>query len=97
MSNSSKNSKLITRSNIAKTKVSSSISIFDELVISNGEIEDMSATLVRKFGAQAMNMAAFFLDEHLDLDDQERAESWLRVMACLDQTHNQSLTESMMN
>lgn len=73
------------------------LSIFDEFIISDNEIAEMSAALVRKFGTEAINMAAFFLDEHLELEDQERAESWLRVMACLDETYHQSLTETVMH
>lgn len=57
----------------------------------------MSAALVRKFGAQAINIAAFFLDEHLELEDHTRAESWLRVMTHLDQTYQQRLSESVLN
>lgn len=65
--------------------------------ISELEVEQMSAALVRKFGNEAMNVAAFFLDEHLELEDQDRAESWLRVMSCLDKTYHQRLSEGMMH
>ena len=57
----------------------------------------MSSALVRKFGDQAINMASFFLDEHLDLEDHSRAESWMRVMAYLDLQYNQSPTEAKLH
>ena len=57
----------------------------------------MSAALVRKFGSQAIDIAAFFLDEHLELADHTRAESWLRVMTCLDQQYQQRLSESQLH
>ena len=78
-------------------KQSSSNAVLEEIVISDVEIAEMSAVLVRRFGSEAMNMAAFFLDEHLEVDDHERAESWLRVMDCLDKTYHQSLKESVMH
>lgn len=53
----------------------------------------MATVLVGKFGVQAINIAAFFLDEHLELQDHTRAESWLRVMTYLDQRHDQSIAE----
>lgn len=65
--------------------------------ISELEVEQMSAALVRKFGTEAMNVAAFFLDEHLEMEDQDRAESWLRVMSCLDKTYHQRLSEGLMH
>lgn len=61
---------------------------------SEADIAEMSAALVRKFGDQAINMASFFLDEHLELQDHARAESWLRVMAHLDLQYNQSPSEA---
>ena len=68
-----------------------------ELIFSEAEIAQMSAALVQKFGSQAINMAAFFLDEHLELEDHTRAESWLRVMTYLDQQYKQSLCENLIN
>lgn len=69
----------------------------EELTFSETEIASMSAALVRKFGGQAINIAAFFLDEHLELEDHTRAESWLRVMTHLDQNYQQRLSESVVN
>lgn len=57
----------------------------------------MSSALVRKYGSQAINIAAFFLDEHLELQDHVRAESWLRVMAHLDQNYHQTVAECSLN
>jgi len=72
-------------------------SISDELNFSEGEVAEMSAALVRKFGSQAINIAAFFLDEHLELQDHSRAESWMRVMTFLDQQYHQNLSECLVN
>ncbi len=69
----------------------------EELTFSETEIANMSSALVRKFGSQAINIAAFFLDEHLELEDHTRAESWLRVMTHLDQNYQQRLSESVLN
>lgn len=69
----------------------------EEEIFSDSEIADMSAALVRKYGCQAINIAAFFLDEHLELADHTRAESWLRVMTCLDQNYSQRLSDSAFN
>lgn len=68
-----------------------------DLIFSEYEIADMSSALVRKFGAQAIHIAAFFLDEHLELQDHARAESWLRVMTHLDHQYKQTLSESPVN
>ena len=69
----------------------------EEPNFSETEIANMSTALVRKFGGQAINIAAFFLDEHLELEDHTRAESWLRVMTHLDQHYQQRLSESVLN
>lgn len=68
-----------------------------ELTFTESEIAEMSAALVKQHGSQAINMAAFFLDEHLELEDHTRAESWLRVMTYLDLHHEQSLSDSLLN
>lgn len=67
------------------------------LSFSDQEIADMAEALVRKYGNKAIDIAAFFLDEHLELSDHTRAESWLRVMTHLDQNYQQKLSESLMN
>lgn len=68
-----------------------------ELVFSDQEVADMATILVTKYGTQAINIAAFFLDEHLELQDHARAESWLRVMTFLDTEHRQSIAEVKLN
>lgn len=65
--------------------------------ISDADIAEMSFVLVRKFGDQAINIASFFLDEHLELEDHARAESWMRVMAHLDLQYNQSPSEARLH
>lgn len=57
----------------------------------------MATILVTKYGTQAIHIAAFFLDEHLELQDHTRAESWLRVMTYLDTEHQQSIAEVKLN
>lgn len=57
----------------------------------------MATVLVGKYGIQAINVAAFFLDEHLELRDHPRAESWLRVMTYLDVQHDQTIAETQLN
>lgn len=57
----------------------------------------MAKVLVGKYGTQAINIAAFFLDEHLELRDHERAESWLKVMTYLDVQHDQTIVETRLN
>lgn len=77
------------------SKPSSQIS--ENLTISEHEVAEMATVLVGKYGAQAINIAAFFLDEHLELRDHERAESWLKVMTYLDVQHDQTIVESQLN
>ena len=68
-----------------------------ELVFSEQEVAEMATILVTKYGTQAIHIAAFFLDEHLELQDHTRAESWLRVMTYLDTEHQQSIAEVKLN
>lgn len=76
-------------------KASSEIS--EHLTISDNEVAEMAKVLVGKYGTQAINIAAFFLDEHLELRDHERAESWLKVMTYLDVQHDQTIVETRLN
>lgn len=76
-------------------KPSSEIS--EHLTISDNEVAEMAKVLVGKYGSQAINIAAFFLDEHLELRDHERAESWLKVMTYLDVQHDQTIVETRLN
>ncbi len=69
----------------------------EEVVFSDREIADMSFALVSKYGAEAINIAAFFLDEHLEMSDHVRAESWLRVMTYLDQQYQQRLSDGVVH
>lgn len=65
----------------------------EDLIFTETEVADMAAALVGKFGEQAINLAAFFLDEHLEQNDRIRAEVWLRVTSHLDQYYDQSISD----
>ncbi len=65
------------------------------LVFTETEVADMAAALIRKYGDQAINIAAFFLDEHLELHDHLRAEVWMRVATYLDRYYDQRLSDTV--
>ncbi len=84
---------------MSKTSSSSkpSSQIPENLSISEHEVAEMATVLVGKYGSHSINIAAFFLDEHLELRDHERAESWLKVMTYLDVQHDQTIVECQLN
>ena len=65
------------------------------MAFSEAEVSDMASVLVKKFGNQAINIAAFFLDEHLEANDNVRAEVWMRVATYLDCYYEQRLSDTV--